>query len=276
MRRLAALPYRGPFGSVRPAALRGLPLPPAPMPGRLGTRPLKAWRYVGVFTPEFMLCLARVRIGPARQCFWALWDRSLRRQHQGARGVTLGPGTAHLDDAGVRVELALTEAAGVETICPTRSGYAWTHKQGGIAARGTVWLDGSSQSLDGRAIIDDTAAYYDRHTHWRWCAGVGKARDGRDVAWNLVQGVNDPPASSERTVWIDGEPSEAPAVTIAADLRSAGSLRFAAEATLARRQNLLLVRSRYRQPFGSFSGRLPGGVELDEGWGVMEDHDVWW
>ena len=42
------------------------------MPARLGTRPLKAWRYIGVFGPELMICVAAVRIGPARQSFWAV------------------------------------------------------------------------------------------------------------------------------------------------------------------------------------------------------------
>ena len=36
------------------------------------------------------------------------------------------------------------------------------------------------------------------------------------------------------------------------------------------------MRSRYRQPFGTFSGVLPNGVRLAEGYGVMEDHDVRW
>jgi hypothetical protein len=36
------------------------------------------------------------------------------------------------------------------------------------------------------------------------------------------------------------------------------------------------VRSDYRQPFGSFRGVLPGGVELEQGYGVMEWHDVRW
>ena len=40
--------------------------------------------------------------------------------------------------------------------------------------------------------------------------------------------------------------------------------------------NLLLLRSDYRQPFGVFSGTLPGGLELAEGYGVMEQHDVHW
>jgi len=40
--------------------------------------------------------------------------------------------------------------------------------------------------------------------------------------------------------------------------------------------NLLVMRSHYRQPFGTFAGTLPGGVELAEGYGVMEEHDVLW
>jgi hypothetical protein len=89
--------------------------------------------------------------------------------------------------------------------------------------------------------------------------------------------VNDPPHDSERTVWVDGQASEAPAVRFAADLSTVGELSFAAEATRERRENRLLVRSTYRQPFGTFSGVLPGvDIELAEGLGVMEAHDVWW
>jgi hypothetical protein len=50
------LPFRGTFGAHRPEQLRPLALPPAPMPSHDGGRPLKAWRYVGVFGPELMLC----------------------------------------------------------------------------------------------------------------------------------------------------------------------------------------------------------------------------
>jgi hypothetical protein len=138
-------------------------------------------------------------------------------------------------------------------------------------------IDGRPLTLQASAIIDDTAAYYERHTRWRWSAGVGSDASGATVAWNLVQGVNDPPHDSERTVWIDGEPREAPPVTFADDLSAVGGLRFAAEATRERRQNLLLVRSRYRQPFGTFSGVVPGtSAALAHGLGVMEEHDVRW
>jgi hypothetical protein len=55
-----------------------------------------------------------------------------------------------------------------------------------------------------------------------------------------------------------------------------GALTFAGEATRAREDNLILFRSSYEQPFGTFSGMLPHAGELAEGFGVMERHDVVW
>jgi hypothetical protein len=62
----------------------------------------------------------------------------------------------------------------------------------------------------------------------------------------------------------------------AADLSAVDGLTFHPEAERRNSQNLVLVRSRYRQPFGTFSGTLPGGIALGQGYGVMEDHDAWW
>jgi hypothetical protein len=274
------LPYRNAFGAPRPPALSALPLPPDPMPARIGLRPLKSWRYVGVYGPELMLCIANARIGRARQSFWAVWDREQRRLHERTTlrpgRVALVQGAARVHDGDVRIELALEETAGIETVCAAGAHHAWTRKQGGVRAVGTVSIDGRSRALEAAAIIDDTAAYYPRHTRWRWSAGVGLARDGRTVAWNLVSGVNDPSASSERTVWIDGEPAEVPPCTFAEDLSAVNGLTFHAEAQRSRDENLLLIRSRYRQPFGTFSGSLVNGVELEHGYGVMEYHDAHW
>ena len=65
-------------------------------------------------------------------------------------------------------------------------------------------------------------------------------------------------------MWVDGEPAEVGPVQFAADLSAVafaegGTLRFAGEATRAREDNILLFRSSYEQPFGTFTGTLPGG-----------------
>jgi hypothetical protein len=250
------------------------------MPSRHGLRALKAWRYVGVYGPELMICMASVRVGPARQAFWAVWDRAAQRLHEqtvtGRGPLWLWAGGASLRNGELQVELALDEVAGIETVCAAGDAYAWTRKQGGVRAHGTVSIDGRTLPIDGYAVIDDTAAYYPRHTSWRWSAGVGTAQDGRPVAWNLVSGVNDPPTNSERTIWIDGEPTESPPCTFANDLSSVDDLCFEAEAERRARQNLIVVRSKYRQPFGTFDGTLPDGTALSQAYGVMEQHEAWW
>jgi hypothetical protein len=95
----------------------------------------------------------------------------------------------------------------------------------------------------------------------------------------LVEGINDPPASSERAVWVNGEPSETPPVRFhgmeGIDLAEGERLEFASESAHAHDENYLLIKSRYRHRFGSFSGSL-GGLELATGLGVMEEHDATW
>jgi hypothetical protein len=284
--------HRGRYGVIRPAAFDRLPLPPVRMPAWRGSRPLKRWRYVGVYGPELMLCVGHARVGPGRQSFWAVWDRATRRLHERTRltggGVRVGldrPGRVLVVDDGMEIDLTLEEVDGVETICPNGDAYAWTRKQGGVRAHGTVVLRGVVRELDAFAVIDDSAGYHARRTAWRWCAGVGRADDGRSLAWNLVAGVNDPPRESERTVWLGGVPIEVgPAASFAEDLSTVETddgvdLRFSTEAVRQRRENLLLVRSAYRQPFGTFGGVLPGPhgpLTVAEGWGVMEEHTAVW
>ncbi|HXB65182.1 MAG TPA: DUF2804 family protein [Solirubrobacteraceae bacterium] len=254
----------------------------------LGTSPRKRWRYVGVFCEELMMCAAVVEVGPARQSFWAVLSRDnghLRERthvlvHRDA--VELAPGRLCVHDRGAVLDLALDEGDGIQARCPHGRGEVWTRKQVGIRAHGTVALDGGpAREIEALAVVDDTVGHHARVTEWRWAAGVGTAPSGMPLAFNLVEGVNDPPTGSERAVWVAGAPHEVGPVSFAADLSrieaADGSvLRFSAEAQRARRENLLLVRSDYRAPFGTFSGTLPGGIELARGMGVVEHHRAVW
>jgi hypothetical protein len=253
-----------------------------------GTRPLKRWRYVAVFCEELMACAAQVQIGPARQAFWALLPRpggALReRTHVLTRrgAVELHEGRLRIDDAGVRLDLALREEAGVQSDCPHGNDRVWTRKQAGLPASGTLSLDGGpARTIGARAVIDDTAGYHARRTEWWWTAGVGADAQGVAVAWNLVSGVNDPASGSERAVWLAGHAREAPPVRFSSDLsrvscEDGSELLFEAEAERSRRESLLIFKSDYRAPFGKFSGMLPGGVALATGLGVAEHHRALW
>ena len=267
-----------------------------------GGRPLKRWRYVGVFSDDLMACAALVQVGPARQSFWALYrrdeqetrERTRMRPRRAALQLIRGtggdpdhgneprPGRLLLNDGGVVLNLELQEDHGFEALCPNGREQVWTRKQAGIAARGTLALDGGpAREIEALAVIDDTAGYHGRHTEWWWSAGVGRSADGVPVAWNLVSGVNDPEVASERAVWIAGEPREAAPVRFTEDLKriaceDGSRLRFHAEAERSRKQNLLIFKSDYQAPFGSFSGSLPGGVALAHGLGVVEHHRAVW
>jgi hypothetical protein len=140
---------------------------------------------------------------------------------------------------------------------------------------------GEPQAIAARAVIDDTLGYHARETEWRWSAGVGETAAGEPVAWNLVEGVNDPPRGSERAVWRDGTPAEAPPVRFADSLakiscEDGSELCFHAVAERSRSDSFVILSSDYRAPFGIFTGTLPGGVELARGYGVMEHHRARW
>jgi hypothetical protein len=194
----------------------------------------------------------------------------------------MSPGVVQVRDDRAEVELHLEEGAGVEVLTPYGDGYVWTRKQAGVSVTGGIAVDGVRRSIEGHlAFIDDWAGYPPRHTRWQWCAGLGVDLRGRNVGWNLVSGVNDGERGSERTLWIDARPHEVEPVTFDPGLagvtfKGGDHLAFTPEAVRRRRENLLLIRSDYEQPFGTFSGRLPGGIELRGGYGVMERHEAVW
>ncbi len=280
MSSVEGIPWRGP-GARRP----DLPLPPGPMQLRRDGQIRKRWRYVAAFAEEAMICAARAQVGPFTQTFWVLWDRAAGRRHA---HTSIRPGGREVVFDGPRVEvrsrrlhatLELGEVAPVESICPNGRSWSWTRKRAGLPVTGVVEAGGRRIEIDGRGVDDESAGYHRRHTSWLWSAGVGRAADGRALAWNLVEGINDPPRNSERAVWAEGEPSEPAPVSFrgleAIGFEDGSDLHFEAECERARKENMLIVRSDYRLRFGRFAGALDG-IELAEGLGVMESHDAHW
>jgi hypothetical protein len=189
-----------------------------------------------------------------------------------------------VDDGGSQLALELQPAGEpVEVLSPHGSSYIWTRKTP-IRAKGQLRTAAGSATIpiDAAGILDESAGYHARRTDWEWSAGVGTDTAGRRITWNLVTGVHDADRCSERTVWIDGAPMEVGPVRFSPQLdhvdgNDGTALHFAAEATRQRRDNLLLVRSDYVQPFGTFTGGLAPDVQLDNGaFGVMERHHAIW
>jgi hypothetical protein len=263
---------------------------------------------VGAFCDELLLCAARIQVGPLGQTFWVVCDRERRQMWErtkmlipGARGeVWTEVGGAdglvhHAEDGGsvVRIEGSHPEAgearaflrvgggAWVEAVCPNDGGeYVWTRKRVDVPVECDVRIGEKRWRVEARGVEDESAGYHPHHTVWSWSAGVGRTSDGRGVGWNLVSGINDPQERSERGIWVAGEPFEPGPVEFdelgAIAFDDGSRLEFAGECERSKEENRIVVRYSYRQPFGSFSGTLPGGLELERGLGVMEHHDARW
>ncbi len=299
---IETLPWRGP-GPGRPD---DLPLPPKRMPLRFKGVNRKRWRYLGAFSEEIMVCAARVGVGPASQTFWAVWDRENSELTErtvmrlpGARGEVWsedGSGNpvdiAPDDGSLVRIEAAHPEAGGVrgflrtgagawaECVCPNgEEGFVWTRKRV-VEVDVDVRVGERRIRCTARGVEDESAGYHPRHTVWSWSAGVGTLTDGREVGWNFVEGVNDPPERSERAIWVDGEPFEPGPSAFrgleAVSFEDGSGLEFRSEAERSRTEKRGPISYSYRQPFGTFAGTLPGGLALEKGMGVMESHDATW
>jgi hypothetical protein len=274
-----SLPWRT-GGGPRPSTL---PLPPQRMPPWRNRRPLKRWRYVGYFGDAVQVCVARARIGPFGVSWWAVWERETRTLAEATHRRALpyvAEGRAQVVEGPVQVHLHFEEETGVETVSPHGSSYIWTRKQVPPMS-GVVVAAGRTHEISGWGVVDDSAGYHARRTSWCWSAGVGELESGERVAWNLVDGVHDLESASERTVWVEGRPHEVGPVRFATELNGVefsdgGALEFNAEAVRSREENLLVIASSYEQPFGTFSGELPGAGRLRSGGGVMERHDVRW
>lgn len=282
------LPWRGP-GPGRP----DLPLPPEQMPLRHNRAWRKRWRYVAAFCDEAFVVAARVNVGLLGQTFWAVLDRRDGQLHERTRTrLPSARGEVWRDNAdqslnrvqssGVHVKLRIGEGKWAEAVCPTSEGsYVWTRKRVGTPVGLEVRLEGKPRiECEALGVEDESAGYHPNPTEWFWSAGVGTTTDGRAVGWNLVSGINDPPARSERAIWIEGEPREPEPVEFDPELRSitfgdGSRMSFEAEGIRTAKQNLGLVSYDYRQPFGTFAGQV-AGIDLASGMGVMEYHLARW
>src|SRR5690242_11357197 len=93
-----------------------------------GGRPLKRWRYVGVFGDDVMACFGVVHIGPLPQAFWAVLDGGGLRERTRFRpravdvtgGVVRVRGVADLTVEAAGAAIEVTNQHGAQQI--------WTRK----------------------------------------------------------------------------------------------------------------------------------------------------
>jgi hypothetical protein len=164
-----------------------------------------------------------------------------------------------------------------------------TEKRTLLTADGELRVDGKSRALVSElAGYDYTHGLLARRTAWRWAFGLGRAKTGERVAFNLVQGFV---GEAECALWIDGELFPLAEGRFAFDADNplsewrvstadgALDLRFTPGGMHSEEKNLGVISSRFVQPAGAYRGTIRAKgrtLEIERLLGVTEDQDVLW
>ena len=255
----------------QPSAPPASSCPPARMPLFRAGRMLKRWRYVGLYGPEIMLCVGSAHIGPTWQVWWAVWDRRARRldertrQSCGRRRVEAErAGRLHVDDGG-RVDRPRArrgpgrrdgDSGGAHVHLDAQAG---RHPGSRARARGRP----RSGRWTGPRSWTSRRATTTASRRGAGPPGVGNARP-TGARWLELRRGHPRLAARQRAHRVGrrravgaGARCASPSDLSSIALAGGGELRCAAEATRRRDDNLLVLRSRYEQPFGTFSRRPP-------------------
>lgn len=192
---------------------------------------------------------------------------------------------------GIEIDVAFDETSAPRSISAVSAleheRVSTTEKRALMQARGELRLAGARSSLDGALVgYDYTHGLLPRRTRWKWAFAMGSAKTGQPVAFNLVEGFvgeDECAAFGGGDVHPLGEPRIAfDARRVEQPWRIVGEgvdLTFDVGAVHEQRTNLVVVRSRFVQPVGTFRGTLELGgrpVEVEDLPGVVEDQDVVW
>ena len=237
------------------------------------------------FGARIIFLRLRVKVGLLQQEYWGIWDRKAQQFRQATHFFThrvqheLRRVVVH--DGAAEIDVTFEPANTFELYRPADRAYMWAHKDYCPGARGTVRYGDTTRVVEGVLFVDIQAGYHERHTQWHWVGGVGRDQNDRLVGFNAIVGVFDTPVNSERTIWIERDATEVGPNSFSEDLSTitfseGGTLHFKPEALIEHHDNFLVIRSDYYHWFGSFSGTLPGGIELREAHGVRERHNALW
>ncbi len=197
--------------------------------------------------------------------------------------------------SGLKAELLFNSATPLLSVL-TRVGlrrFNYTTKGAGLSVSGQLELNGKRFGLDGESpigLLDYTYGYLARYTFWNWASGCGNCERGERVGFNFAQGVNET-GYTENAFWINERLIKVDVVDFQYDDQNERSqwrivsndgkadLVFRPEGKRGADVNLGLMASRFRQPFGSFSGVLREGKKvytLKSVAGFVEEHEAKW
>jgi hypothetical protein len=181
---------------------------------------------------------------------------------------------AHKDSPRVEADLLIdTRPPTHQVVCqPLGKGRAMYSHKGQFPATGQLQVGDTRQNLGDRAsyvLLDDHKGFYPSVMEWDWATGGGLLADGRMMGFNLTRNqALEPERYNENALWLDWTIDLLPPVRFERFGEGVGShwtmrdqegrvdLRFDVVAEGKVDINALIIRSKYRGPFGIFQGTL--------------------
>ena len=278
---IGPIPWRGP-GATAPTC----PCLPARCRCAATAQTRKRWRYVGFFGEDADALRGARRGRAARPVL--LGDLGPRagspaRPHAlrpGSREVSMDGPRSEIDSPGLRASLRLGESP--------RSNRSARAAPAGAGPASAPACRSSGHGRDPRTALGDhgprrrrrIGRLPARHTSWHWSAGVGTRRRRPRARLEPGRGHQRPaPSSSERGIWVDGEPAEPAPVSFhgleAVEFADGPPPRLPSGVRACPRRQLPPLPLQLPPPLRQLPGSLDG-LELAEGRGVMEEHDAVW
>lgn len=275
----------------------------------------KRWYYVGASTADVYVGAAIVDLGYAGKGFVYVFDRAAKRfvahasilvpagpwlrlahQDDGRGSASLHAPrvalalsrtvdghvtfSAHTKDLRLRLFLSATEAqAFASATALAGGGTNLTEKTLAMQTSGEIHAGGKTYPLNGAGGVDFTDGLLPRHTTWRWAffnqgrVGLNLVQDWNGAAECVLSAHGQLEHLGEAVIDFDRDAPEKPWHVSTRCGRI--DLRFEPLAVHRESQDLKLVRSRFIQPVGIFSGRA-GDHTIAGALGVCEDQDVLW
>lgn len=163
-------------------------------------------------------------------------------------------------------------------------------------AEGAFTLNGIDYSLEPKrdtCALDEHKAFYPRHTYWKWATFGIIGPDGKILGVQLTDNlIKNQDAWNENAIWSSGNVSLLGPVDFTFDQKHylepwkikdrAGrvDLNFVPEGAKSDYTNAVILKMRYLQPFGTFSGYLIDDLgvrhEISNAFGITEYHDAYY
>jgi hypothetical protein len=296
--------YSGPVTDMGTSAWAGL---------RRGQR--KAWMYAGAFTERYYAGFAIADAGIVATAFAYIFDAQTGRYVEEKTTAPFGFSSGFDPDLkttwmlkkfsitpdgdklvcsyqGKRLQIKMTvteNGKGATTIAPAGDRpFHHTYKNLLLPTQVVAKADGQEVNFGGNiGGIDFSKGYPPRHTFWNWASMNAVTESGIEFGVNLIADFNN---SIENALWVNGEVSQLSQATFSYGrpvekspwqidtLDGVLSMEFKPMGMRSENINALFMLSRFKQPFGIFTGtvRLSGQNHKFTGYGVVEEHFAKW